>query len=336
MAYIVASNLINRSPDTLANARALERLDFVVVHEPFMTPTARCADLLLPICTDLERADLVTAWAHDLRLFDSRQAVEPAGEARTDYWVFAQLAERLGLGDAYTGGQSEAEWMARFLRPHRHGTSLVDVASLEQEGIVRHDPEPRVALADFRADPATHPLPTRSGRIEIVNPEAEAYGLPPIPSYVAIAPDEGGYPLQLVTPHHKHRSNSCLDGVPSLKRLDPQAVWMNPADAAARGIADGERVEVYNGRGTVRLPARVTARIMPGVACIYQGAWYRPGPDGVDEGGCANVLTAQHLSPSGGPATHTAWVEIRAAPGAQAKDAPETGASAKQWMEEET
>jgi anaerobic dimethyl sulfoxide reductase subunit A len=313
MAYIVASNLINRSPDTLANARALAKLDFVVVHEPFMTPTARCADLLLPICTDLERSDLVTAWAHDQRLFYSRQAVEPAGEARTDYWVCAQLAERLGFGEAYTEGQTEAEWLDGFLTPR-----LLDVASLEREGIMRRDVEPRVALADFRADPVAHPLPTPSGRIEITNPQAEAHGLPAVPSYIEIGPDADGYPLQLVTPHHKHRSNSCLAAVPWLKRLEPQTVWIHPQDARARGIRDGDAVEVYNERGVVRLPAKVTARIMPGVVCIYQGAWYQPGPDGVDEGGCANVLTAQRRSPSGGPATHSAWIEIRAASGTTA------------------
>jgi anaerobic dimethyl sulfoxide reductase subunit A len=312
MAYIVASNLVNRSPDTQANVRALAELDFVVVHEPFMTPTARCADLLLPICTDLERSDLVTAWAHDERLFYSRRAVEPAGEARTDYWVFAQLAERLGFGDAYTESKSEAEWLERFLNPHRRHVGLLDVASLEREGILRRDDEPRVALADFRADPAAHPLPTHSGRIEIANPEAETHGLPVIPAYIEIKPDGDEYPLQLVTPHHKHRSNSCLAAVPWLKRLDPQQVWIHPQDAAVRDIADGDPVEVYSPRGAMRLPAKVTGRIMPGVVCIYQGAWYQPSADGVDEGGCANVVTAQRLSPSGGLATHTGWVEIRA------------------------
>jgi anaerobic dimethyl sulfoxide reductase subunit A len=197
----------------------------------------------------------------------------------------------------------------------------VDVASLEREGIARRDDEPRVALADFRLDPAAHPLPTHSGRIELSNPEAEAHGLPAIPSYIEIEPDGDQYPLQLITPHHKHRSNSCLDAVPWLKRLDPQQVWINPLDAAARQIADGEPVEVYSQRGVVRLPVKVTARIMPGVVCIYQGAWHRPGVDGVDEGGCANVLTVQRTSPSGGLATHTGWVEIRKAHKAEGRSA---------------
>jgi anaerobic dimethyl sulfoxide reductase subunit A len=305
-AYIVASNLINRSPDTRANARALAQLDWVIVHEPFMTPTARYADLALPICTDLERSDLVTSWGHDQHLFYSRQALAPAGEARTDYWVFARLAERLGFGAAYTENRSEEQWIERFLDARR-----LDVEGLERAGIMRQDGEPRVALAEFRADPLAHPLPTPSGRIEISNPQAEEVGLPAIPSFVEAGDGDGEHPLQLITPHYKFRSNSCLDAVPWLQRLEPHAVWINPLDARARDIADRDTVEVYNRRGTIRLPAKVTARIMPGVVCVYQGAWYRPGPDGVDEGGCANVLTEHRESPTGGCATHSTWVEVR-------------------------
>jgi anaerobic dimethyl sulfoxide reductase subunit A len=306
MACIVASNLINRSPDTRANARALAAIDFVVVNEPFFTPTARCADIVLPICTDLERSDLVTSWGHDQHLFLSQQAVEPAGKARTDFWVFAELARRLGFGDAYTGGKSPAEWMTRFLASGR-----LDVDSLQDDGIMREDGEPRVALAGFRVDPAAHPLQTASGKIEISCPQAERCGLPSIPSYVEMADDGKEYPLQLITPHYKFRSNSCLHAIPWLQRLEPHAVWINGRDAQARDIAHGDLVEVFSVSGVIRLPAKVTERIMPGVVCVYQGTWYRPGPDGVDEGGCANVLTGQRESPSGGFATHSTWVDVR-------------------------
>jgi anaerobic dimethyl sulfoxide reductase subunit A len=311
MVYIVGSNLINRSPDTNTNARALTQADFVVVHEPFFTPTARYADILLPICTDLERSDLVTSWGHDQHLFYSQQALAPLGEARTDHWIMAQLAERLGFGEAFTEGKSEAEWLESFLYPEH-----LDVESLERDGIMRQDGELRVALADFRADPDAHPLPTPSGKIEISYPGAEEFGLPAIPSYVEIkdrAPDSvgGNGGLQLVTPHYKFRSHSCLHAVPWLQRLEQHAVWINPRDAQAREIADGDLVEVYTERGTARLPAKVTERIMPGVTCIYQGTWYQPGPDGVDEGGCANVLTGHRETPTGGYATHSTLVEVR-------------------------
>jgi len=307
LACIAASNFINRSPDTRANARALAALDYVVVVDPFMTPTARCADLVLPTCTDLERADLVAPWGNDTYLCHSQQALEPAGQTRTDYWIFARLAERLGFGPEYTGGRTEAEWMDHFLENEK----------LDQEtlatGTMRTDGELRVGLADFRHDPAAHPVGTASGRIELSNPQAAEVGLPTAPEYVPDDAPAGALPLHLVTPHSKVRSNSCLHANTWLQDVDSHSVWLNPEDAAARGIADGDPVEVFNDQGVVALPAKVTPRIAPGVACVYQGTWHRPGSDGVDRGACANTLTDHRLSPSGGFTTHSARVEVRRA-----------------------
>lgn len=308
LAYVVGTNLINRSPNTDLNARVLAGLDHVVVQDPFLTPTARLADVVLPVCTDLERSDLVGSWGHDAYLFHSQQALPPAAETRTDYWIFAQLAERLGWGDAYTQGRTEGEWLEALL-----AESGLDAEPLHRDGILRERHAPRVALAEFRADPEGHPLRTPSGRVEIRSAQAEACGLPAVPAYVPVErePRERDYPLALITPHSKQRSHSCLHTNPWLRAIEPHAAWLNPADARERGIADGDRIEVSSADGVVRLSARVTNRIMPGVVCIYQGAWYRPGEDGVDDGGCANVLTPSRQTPSGGPSTHTAWVEAR-------------------------
>jgi anaerobic dimethyl sulfoxide reductase subunit A len=307
MAYIVASNVINRSPDAATSARALAQLDFVVVQDPFFTPTARHADIVLPAAADMERPDLTTSWGHDSHLFYNRELLSAPGEARSDYAIFAALAERLGLGEAYTGGRTEAEWIEHLTR-----ASDLPKETLQQEGVHRIDGAPRVALADFRRNPDAHPLQTPSGRIEIRTPAATEHGLPDVPAY--IPPDEPkaeAYPLHLLTPHSRLRSNSCAHANPWLQRLEPHAVWINPADAQARGIQADDLVEVCSAQGTIRLPARVTPRIMPGVVCVYQGAWYAPNEDGVDVGGCANTLTAQRQSPSGGYATHTTHVDVR-------------------------
>ena len=305
MAYIVASNAINRSAGTRANARALEQLDFVVVHDQYFTPTARYADIVFPICLDLERPDLVQGRGD---LHYNRQALEARGETRTDHWVFSRLAERLGIGEAYTGGKTEEEWLGYFLE-----ASGLDTGSLKREGILRSTGEPRVHLAEFRADPAGHPLDTLSGRIEVACTKAEEYGLPPIPSYIENRPaaEEKEYPLRLVTPHSKLRANS--SGYPNawLLRLEPQRVWMNPQDAQTRGIEPDELVEIFNGSGVIAIPAKVTERIMPGVVAVNQGAWYRPGEDGVDTGGCANSLTSHRVSRTGGLAVHSERVQIR-------------------------
>jgi anaerobic dimethyl sulfoxide reductase subunit A len=91
-------------------------------------------------------------------------------------------------------------------------------------------------------------------------------------------------------------------------------VWLNTSDAKDRGINDGALVDIYNDRGRIRIPARVTERIMPGVVCIYEGSWYDPDEEGVDRGGCANVLTPDEHSPGGGAIANTALVQVEPAP----------------------
>ena len=306
-ALITASNLVNRSPNTRANIEALMGLDFVAVIDPFFTPTARLADIVLPAATEMEHPDIVSPWGYDLQAFWSQQVVEAAGEARSDYAIFAGLAERFGLREAYTAGRTEAEWVEYMLSQSQHEQPLREM------GVYRGDPYPRVALREFRQDPAAHPLHTHSGRIELASSGAPRYNLPELPEYSEPVPTgTEDLPLHLLTPHHKLRANSSMAGNPWLQELEVQRVWINPQDATARGIADGDRVEVFNRNGRVRLPAYVTGRIMPGVVCIYEGAWYAP-EDGVDVGGCANVLTGSELSPSGGTATHSFHVEIERA-----------------------
>jgi len=91
---------------------------------------------------------------------------------------------------------------------------------------------------------------------------------------------------------------------------DSDDVWINTADAAARGIADGRTVRVFNARGETRLPARVTDRIAPGVVSIKEGAWYTPDPSGTDTRGCANVLTADRTSPAGAAPFNSCFVDV--------------------------
>ena len=142
---------------------------------------------------------------------------------------------------------------------------------------------------------------------------------PAIPRYVA--PPEGPqdplarrYPLQLVGWHTKRRCHSIHDNNLAMHRLDPQCLWMNPADAAGRGLTDGEEVLVWNDRGRIRIPVHITDRIMPGVTGLSQGAWYRPDAQGTDTGGCINTLTSQRPTPyARGNPQHTNLVEVCAA-----------------------
>ena len=193
----------------------------------------------------------------------------------------------------------------------------------------RKDP---IALEAFRRDPEKHPLKTPSGRIEIyserlakevadwVLPEGDA--ISPIPVFrrtwdMPGDPKEKDYPLQCFGFHGHGRIHSTFHNLPHLRDLHPDVVFMNVLDAEERGIADGDKVFVFNDRGTVLLPARVTPRIMPGVITIPQGAWYDPKIiDGksVDVGGCINTLTGHRPSPyAKGNAQHNILVQVRKA-----------------------
>jgi anaerobic dimethyl sulfoxide reductase subunit A len=139
--------------------------------------------------------------------------------------------------------------------------------------------------------------------------------LPPIPKY--IEPWEGPgdplarkYPLQLITFHCKTRAHSNFDNVGWLKELESHEIWMNPADAAQRGIENGRRVRVFNDRGEIWIVAKVTERIMPGVVALGQGAWFCPDGKGIDRGGCANVLTRDEGGAGGSTPTNTTLVEV--------------------------
>ena len=115
-----------------------------------------------------------------------------------------------------------------------------------------------------------------------------------------------------MSPKSRARTHSTHDNQPILSRADPQDVWIHPADAAARGIADGQPARVFNDRGATVLPARVTDRIAPGVVSIKEGAWFTPDAGGTDTRGAANVLTEDRAAPCGATTYNSCLVEIEA------------------------
>ncbi|MEH7177694.1 molybdopterin dinucleotide binding domain-containing protein [Neobacillus vireti] len=121
------------------------------------------------------------------------------------------------------------------------------------------------------------------------------------------------YPLQCITWKGRNRTNSMYANHPWLKEVAEQVLWINPADAEAWGIKKGDSIKIYD-RGTIMIPAEVTPRIMPGVVAMQAGAWYQPNKDGIDTGGCANVLTSQRITPlAKGNAHQTMLVEVQKA-----------------------
>jgi len=318
MAYVVASNFINQHPNTNLGVQAFQALEFVVVHEQFMTPTAKLGDVVLPVNTFMERSDIAPPWLGSPYYIYLNKAVDSLHESKSDLEICRLLAPRLGLPEGIWGLPEED--LLRGIAARRD--DIDDFDRMKAEGVLKvRLAEPIVSFREEARDPESHPFPTLTGRIEIFSEhlaEMKHPSIPPVPGYLSHeegydAPLAGKYPLQLLTAHYKTRAHSTWHNVPWMREIEPHSVWINPNDAESRRVRDGELVDVFNDRGRIRLPAKVTERIMPGVVSVGQGAWYDPDERGVDRGGCANVLTADAHSPGGAHHMNSALVQIEPA-----------------------
>lgn len=166
-----------------------------------------------------------------------------------------------------------------------------------------------------------NPFPTPSGKIEIYSERVAQMNspeCPPIPKYIRTKEDVNDplrekYPLQLISPHPKNRVHSDFQHIDWLVEVEPHRAWLNTVDAQARGIENGDCVYVFNDRGKLAIHALVTERIIPGVICIYEGAWYEPDEHGIDRGGCVNVLTDDGYTRGGASTCNTVLVQIEKA-----------------------
>ncbi len=314
--WLSNTNYLNQLGEINKTAKAFEKLEFMLVTEQFMTSTARFADIVLPICTYMERNDFFASGNSDFYGLVNK-AVAPLGESRSQLQVCEALAEKLGINDY--NDKSDEEWAKSMVAKLPAEAGFQDYATLKAKGVHRVQPaEPAVGYRAQIEDPEHNPFPTKSGKIEIYSQRLAEMGhpqVPPVPKYIETweSPNDPlakKYPLQLVTSHLKRRAHSQFDNLPWLLELQTQALAINPIDAVARGIRTGDLVRVFNDRGAIMMPARVTERIMPGVVDIPQGAWYRPDRQGTDRGGSANVLTKNATSPAGAFTGNTALVQV--------------------------
>jgi len=341
--YAVATNcLINQHADVNRSAAILKdesKVEFLAVQDNFLTPTAQFADLVLPACTQFETWGVEDGWKYGDEVILQPKLVEPPGECKSDYRICAELAERLGIGEAYSEGRDEKAWTAWCLDRYRE-TRFPDLPTLEtfiEQNLGAYSKpvdQPAVALADFRADPQRYPLNTPSGKIEIFSKTLRDLGkpaeIPAVPKYIPEweSPfDEAGdkpgavgrpasktYPLQAIGHHSLARVHSTHANNDWLQEAFPQRMFINPLDAASRGINDGDLVHVWNERGELLIHARLTKRILPGVVDIPQGAWWNPDAQGIDHGGNINVLTSHRWTPLAfGSTQHTIMVEVEKA-----------------------
>lgn len=286
-------------------ARAWRRPETVIVHDSVWTATARHADLVFPSALPSERADIAAA-ARDNWIIRSRPVAPPPAGIETGHAILARIADRIGFAAAFTGGRTEAEWIADLYEGYRVASpELPDWPSFGARGHARlADPAPEAVpqpLEAFAADPAAHPLSTPSGRIELmpalICADDRRLGAPLSQPRPSDAGEDPALPLRLLSPQPETRLHSQLDGAhaaPAARVQGCEVARAHPADLAAAGVEGGARALLENARGAVLVVIEADPRVMPGHVVLPTGGWYRPGEIGgrtVDLGGNPNTLT---------------------------------------------
>jgi anaerobic selenocysteine-containing dehydrogenase len=283
--YVYHSNPAAIAPDQNAVLRGLSRDDlFTVVHERFLTDTARYADIILPATSSLEHSDLYRSYG-TYCIQRARPAIPPVGESKSNWEVFSLLAHEMGFTEPFFR-QSADDLIDRLLavpKPLREG---IDTGALAAgKGVeLRLPPGVRGSYA------------TPSGKIEILNPREPE----PLPRYLPTHGEEGTYPLRLMTAPTPYALNASFYEQEELRRKQGgMLLLMSPHDASARNLCDGKPIDAYNDLGRVTFILRISERVPAGVV-VAEGVWwleFAPGDRSV------NALTSQRLTDRGNGST---------------------------------
>jgi anaerobic selenocysteine-containing dehydrogenase len=316
--FVYNSNPGAVAPNQNAVRRGLARTDlFTVVHDLFYTDTTDFADYILPATTFLEHTDIQGAYGHYYVQL-SNQAIEPVGESRSNVWLFGQLGQRMGFSEACFRDQPE-DIIRQALAIDENGHSAnpgmehITFESLEEEG---HVP------LSFHRDPEANPflpytcgtLPTPSGKIEFYSEQLAAMGQDPLPGFRPPTESRWGetakkYPLELLARKADNYMNSTfanLEGHRKMEARTTHRLEMHPEDARARSMAEGERVRVFNDRGTLQLAVLLNPSLPVGVVATHLD-WAKLHGDGAN----SNVLTSERLTDFGAGATfYSTLVEV--------------------------
>ncbi len=303
-------------------------IEFILCQHPWLENDALFADVILPVNTMLEEDDIgsdIFSGQMNL-LFPEPRCIEPLGESLSDYEIVCKIAERLGLLEEYTGGKTIPELIKLGYETSR-AAHLVSWEELNEKGYYVIPPDPDwekipAGLIDFYNDPERYPLSTPTGKLEFYStglaehfPDDQERG--PVPKWIAKGESHEEtvgterskkYPLLVMSNHPRWGVHSQHEDITWLREIETCKVrgpdgyqyhplWINPVDAAARGIRKGDVVSVFNERGTVLAGAYVTQRIMPGVVGMDHGAKYDcivPGE--IDRGGAINSIVPRNTT----------------------------------------
>jgi anaerobic selenocysteine-containing dehydrogenase len=281
--YIYTSNPAAVAPDQNQVLKGLAREDlFTVVHERFMTDTARYGDIVLPSTSSLEHSDLYRAYGHYC-IQRAKAVIPPVGKSKSNWEVFNLLAQKMGFDDPFFQ-QTVDQLIDHLLSIPGPMRERIDEKALAA-GMAVELPLPPDARTRFR---------TPSGKIEILNPREPH----PLPCY--LPPYGGDYPFRLMTAPSFYALNSTFrERSDLLKKEKAMFLQMNTADAEAKGLKDGQKVVAFNQLGEVSFVLRVTPGVPPGVV-VAEGVWWLEHCSGRRS---VNALTSQKLTDQGGGST---------------------------------
>jgi anaerobic selenocysteine-containing dehydrogenase len=291
--FIYNCNPVATAPDQRGVIEQLSREDlFVVVHEQVMTDTARLADVVLPATAFLEHRDLRRGYG-TMRMYDSPAVAAPPGEARSNNQLFGALLERLGLVRPDDAMTDDALVARTFAASPRGGELAAQLAA----AAVAAPPDGPRPIPFVDAFPGT-----ADGKIHLVSAALDREAPDGLYTYRA-DPATAEFPLALISPALSTQISSTFGQL----RKAPAALEMAPADAAARSIADGDRVRIWNALGEVRCRVRIAPDVRPGVCVLPKGLWRKHTENGLT----ANALIPATFADLGGQATYNdARVEV--------------------------
>jgi anaerobic selenocysteine-containing dehydrogenase len=305
--FVYNSNPAAVAPNHNSVVRGLKRPDlFTVVHEQFFTDTTDYADIILPATTFFEHKDLQTGYGHYF-IQISQPAIEPLGECRSNVELFRALAERMGFDDPCF--QESVDDMIDLALSSKHP----HLAGITRERLERES-HVRLSVATDSSGaylPFANGFPTRNGKALLYNQDLIAQGLDPVvtftPPQESRHSGDARYPLELLARKCDNYLNSTFCNVPAQQKMEnPNLLEISAADAAARGIADGDRVRVFNARGEILLTARVNGATSAGVVAARLN-WAKL----TGQGRNINVLTSERLTDMGGGGTfYSTLVEV--------------------------
>ncbi|CAK7193058.1 Dimethyl sulfoxide/trimethylamine N-oxide reductase [Commensalibacter sp. Nvir] len=297
LAYWVGGNPFAHQQNRNEMIRAWKKIDTFIVHDFQWTASARHADIVLPVTTSYERNDIEQLGDYALsHIVPMKKLIEPLYESRSDYDIFADICDRLGKRYEYTEGLDEMDWIRNFyhgamMESRAKGMEMptFDVFWNSEEALafpIETAQKQFVRYASYREDPLLNALGTPSGKIEIYSQNIEKMhydDCPPHPTWMEPIERLNGpttkYSLHIASNHPIFRLHSQLCGTKLRENYTiggREPCWINPKDAEARNLKEGDIARAYNDRGQILVGIKVTDNIMPGVIRINEGGWYDP------------------------------------------------------------